>query len=109
MRGLQVFVLAIWVVLLAVTWRAATELGLDGGNVFFSDFSHPWRAQFNTDLALHLLLFAVWAFWRERSRLLGLACAVLCSLGGIFTFLYLLVAVYRARGDTRVLLLGAHA
>jgi hypothetical protein len=109
MRGFQLFVLAIWVVLLAVTWRAAAELGLGGGNVFFADFSHPWRAQFNADLSLHLLLFAVWVGWRERSKLLGCICAVLCAFGGIFTFLYLLLAVLRARGDARALLLGAHA
>ena len=109
MQGLRLFVLAAWVVLLAVTWRAAAELGLGAGNVFFSDFSHPWRAQFNADLSLHLLLFAVWVFWRERSKPLGVVCAVLCVLGGIFTFLYFLVALYRARGDARVLLLGAHA
>jgi hypothetical protein len=29
--------------------------------------------------------------------------------GGVFTFLYLAVAVHRARGDARALLLGAHA
>jgi hypothetical protein len=109
MQGLRLFVLAVWVVLLVVTWRAAAELGLAGGNVFVSDFSHPWRAQFNTDLSLHLLLFAVWVFWREHSKLLGLVCALLCALGGIFTFPYFLFAVYRARGDARVLLLGTHA
>jgi len=109
MRGFRLFVLAIWVALLAVTWRAVSELGLGGGNVFFADFSQPWRAQFNTDLSLHILLFAVWVFWREHSKLLGLVCAVFCALGGIFTFLYILVAVSRARGDARVLLLGAHA
>ncbi len=109
MQGLRLFVLAGWVVLLAVTWRAAAELGFAAGNVFFSDFSHPWRAQFDTDLSLHLLLFAVWVFWREHSKPLGLVCAVLCALGGLFTFPYLLVAMSRARGDARVVLLGAHA
>jgi len=102
MRGFRLFVLAIWVILIAITWRAAAELGLGVGDVFFSDLSHPWRAQLNADLSLHLLLFAVWAFWRD-------ACAAFCVLGGLFTFLYLLAAVYRARGDARVLLLGAHA
>jgi hypothetical protein len=109
MRGFRLFVSAIWIVLLLVTWRATAELGVGGGNVFFSDFSHPWRAQFNADLSLHLLLFAVWVVWREHSKVLGLVCAVFCALGGIFTFLYLLVAVFRAQGDTRALLLGAHA
>lgn len=109
MQGFRVFVLALWGILLVVTWRAAAELGFGAGNLFFSDFSHPWRAQFNADLSLHLLLFAVWVFWRERSKVVGGACALLCVLGGVFTFPYLLVAVYRARGDVRALLLGAHA
>lgn len=109
MQGFRLFVFAIWVVLLAVTWRAVAEMGMGGGNVFFADFSQPWRAQFNTDLSLHLLLFAVWVFWRERSKLIGLACAVLCAFGGIFTFPYLFASLLRSRGDVRVLLLGSHA
>ena len=60
MRRLQLLVPAAWVVLFAVTWRAAAELGFGGGNAFFTDFSHPSRAQFNTDLSLQLVLFAVW-------------------------------------------------
>jgi hypothetical protein len=109
MRGFRLFVLAIWVVLFAITWRAAVELGLGGGTAFLSDLSHPWRAQFNIDFSLHLLLFAAWVFWREPSKLVGLVCALLCTLGGLFTFLYLFVAVSRAGGNVRVLLLGAHA
>ena len=109
MQGLRGFLIAIWVVLLAVSWRAVAELGLAGGDVFLSDFSHPWRAQFNTDLLLHLLLIAVWVVWREPSKLVGAACAVLCAFGGIFTFAYLFVAILRSGGDARVLLLGRHA
>jgi hypothetical protein len=109
MRGFRIFVLAIWLALIAVTWRAVADLGAGAGTVFFSDFSHPWRAQFNTDLSLHLLLFGIWVFWREGSKLLGVVGAVLCVFGGLFTFLYLLVAAFRARGDARALLLGAHS
>lgn len=109
MQGFRVFVIAIWVVLLAVSWRAVAELGLAGGNVFLTDFSHPWRAQFNADLSLHLLLIAVWVVWREPSKLAGIACAVLCALGGVFTFAYLFVSILRSGGDARVVLLGRHA
>ena len=109
MRGFRVFVALCWIVLLAVTWRAVAELGMGAGTVFFSDFSQPWRAQFNTDFSLHLLLFAVWVFWREHSKLVGIACAVFCAFGGIFTFAYLLVSLARSRGDVRDLLLGTHA
>ena len=108
MQAFRLFALVVWLVLLVVTWRAVAELGVSGGNIFFSDFAHPWRAQFDTDLSLHLVLFAVWVFWRETSKPVGLACALLCVLGGVFTFLYLSVAAWRAR-DARALLLGAHA
>ena len=109
MRAFQVFLVVIWVALLVVTWRAIPALGLGGGNVFVLDLSHPWRAQFNVDFLLHLLLFAVWVFWREASKLVGLVCAVLCVFGGMFTFPYLLVLALRSRGDFRAFLLGTHA
>lgn len=109
MRGLWLFALVIWVVLLAVTWHAIAAMGFGGGNLFFADFAHPWRAQFNTDFSFHVLFIAIWVFWRAQSKPLGLLFALLCALGGVFTFAYLAVAAYRARGDTRVLLLGAHA
>jgi hypothetical protein len=109
MQGFRIFVVAIWAVIFAVTWRAVAEAGFGGGNIFFADFAEPWRAQFNTDLSLHLLLFAVWVFWRERSKAVGLTCALLCSLGGLFTFVYLFASLLRSRGDVRALLLGSHA
>jgi len=109
MQSFRIFLLVMWLVLLAVTWRAVAELGMGGGMVFLSDFSQPWRAQFNTDFSLHILLFAVWVFWREHSKLVGAACAVLCALGGVFTFPYLFASVLRSQGDVRSLLLGSHA
>ena len=108
MQGFRAFIALGWIVLVAVSWRAVAEMGLDGGAVFLSDFSQPWRAQFYTDLSLHLLLFAVWVFWREQSKLVGIACAVLCAFGGVFTFPYLFVSLLRSQGDTRALLLGSH-
>lgn len=109
MRALQVLFLVIWVVMLAISWNAVGQLGIEGGNLFFADFAHPWRAQFNTDLTLHLLLFAIWVFWREGSKPIGILWALLCAFGGLFTFAYLLIAAYRAGGDARALLLGARA
>lgn len=108
MQGFRVFVVIGWTVLLAVTLRAVAAMGMGAGTVFFTDFSQPWRAQFNTDLSLHLLLFAVWVFWREHSKLVGIACAVLCAFGGIFTLLYLFVSLQRSKGDVRALVLGSH-
>ena len=109
MNALRFLLVILWILIVGITWHALQELGSDGGMVFVTDFSHPWRAQFNTDFSIHLLLFAIWVFWREKSKALGLMAALLCTLGGMFTLLYLLFATYRAQGDAKVLLLGAHS
>lgn len=108
MKAFQFLLVVLWVLMIGITWRALHLLGSEGGMVFVTDFLHPWRAQFNTDFFLHLLLFATWVFWREKSKAVGLVCALLCMLGGMFTFLYLAIAVYLAKGDVKTLLLGAH-
>jgi len=108
MSSLKFLLALLWAALVIITWRALHELGSDGGMVFVSDFLHPWRAQFNTDFSVHLLLLAIWVYWREQSKAVGIACALLCLLGGLFTLPYLWLAVHRARGAFRRLLLGAH-
>jgi hypothetical protein len=97
-----------WAVLLIVTLQAVSSLGLDAaGQTFFDDLSHPWRAQFNADFGLHLLLVAAWMVWRSKSLLVGLLCGLLAILmGGLFTLAYLLVASIRVQGDFRKVLLG---
>jgi hypothetical protein len=108
MSFLRGYLIIAWLVLVAVTAHAVMTLGVEGGNIFLTDFAHPWRAQFNTDFTLHVLPIAAWILWREPSKLVGLLCAVGTMAGGLFTLLYLLVASFRARGDVRQLLLGKH-
>ncbi len=97
-----------WLGLFAVSVKALQLMGLNSaGTVFISDFDHPWRAQFNTDLGLHLLLAGSWMIYRTRSLAIGALCAVLAiNLGGLFTLAYVLVASFRAEGDFRKVLLG---
>jgi uncharacterized membrane protein len=109
MKTLQALLAMFWIAMLAVTFYAVRALGSEGGMVFLSDFMHPWRAQFNTDFSLHIVLIAIWVFWREKSKALGSICALLCLMGGLFTFLYLLIAVHRAKGNAKNLMLGTHA
>ena len=109
MTALKVLLIVLWVLLVGITVHAIQVLGSEAGMVFLSDFLHPWRAQFNTDFAIHLLLFIVWVVWREESKVVGLILAALCLMGGLFTLLYLLFAIYRAKGEPEKLLLGAHA
>lgn len=101
---------AAWLRLLMVTIDAGQTLGWDkAGDFFFGDMAHPWRAQFNTDFFCMLLLIAVWMVWRSKSRLLGVLFAVLSIMGGcLFTFAYLLVQSFRAKGNMAAVLLGRH-
>jgi hypothetical protein len=109
MKALQALLVVLWLLLTGLTVHAVQTLGSAGGAVFFSDFAHPWRAQFNTDFSIHLLLFILWVFWREPSKTVGLTFGMLCLLGGLVTPLYLLMAIHRAAGDPKKFLLGAHA
>jgi hypothetical protein len=105
---LRGYLIVAWLALVAVTAHAVMVLGVEGGNVFLTDFAQPWRAQFNTDFMLHVLPVAAWILWREPSKPVGLLCAIGTMAGGLFTLLYLLVASFRAQGDVRQLLLGKH-
>lgn len=100
-----------WLGLLAVSVNAVRQLGLGAaGDVFFSDMSHPWRAQYNTDFLLHVVLVAAWMVYRSRSWIVGLICGLLAiNVGGVFTLAYILVATFQAKGDMRKVLLGWRA
>ena len=100
----------VWIVLMVVSARALQQMGIDGANVFITDFSHPWRAQFYTDFSAHVILIALWMIYREPKLWVGIICAILAAfIGGAFSLAYILVATFRADGDSRKLLLGKHA
>jgi len=100
-----------WLVLAFVRVQAIRKLGLAaGGTTFISDMTQPWRAQFNSDFGLHLLLVAAWMIFRTRPWWLGVLCALLAiNMGGMFTLAYLLMIAIRAQGDMRTVLLGWRA
>lgn len=109
MGSLKVLMVIFWIVLVTITVFAMQSLGSEGGMVFITDFSHPWRAQFNADFLMHIFLFCIWVFYREESKVVGLIAALLSLMGGLFTFIYLAYAFHRAKGDPRKFLLGTHA
>ncbi|QKS00289.1 hypothetical protein F9288_12135 [Sphingomonas sp. CL5.1] len=102
--------LAAWVIMLWVSRHAIAAMGTSAaGAVFFGDMAHPWRAQFNVDFGLHLLLIAAWMLYRARNVATGLITALLAIMcGGAFTFAYLAWLVWTTRGDPRAILLGQH-
>ena len=98
---LRTALLAAWIAMVFVSVRAIT------GDVFFADFAHPWRAQFNTDLILHLGLVGGWIAWREKRLVTGIPFAILSvMMGGVFTLAYMLVRTFTTKGDMRAVLLG---
>jgi uncharacterized protein DUF1475 len=98
-----------WIVLLWITLDAIWRMGASAAAlVFLGDFAHPWRAQFNTDFSLTLLLVAAWMIYRSRSWITGIICALLAIiLGSLFTIPYLLAVSFQTGGDIRTLLLGS--
>ncbi len=111
MTALHIFLAGLWLAVATVTVWALASLGLLAAPAtFFGDLSHPWRGQFYADLEAHLLLAGAWMIYRERSRGIGILCALLTLLlGALFSLPYILQASLRARGDARRLLLGARA
>ena len=107
---LKTYLILAWIIITAITIYAVSTLGINFLQYFFGDMlTNGWRMQINIDFAIHLILFALWVIWREESRTTGIVCAVLVSLGGFFTCLYLLHRLYKADGNIKGLLLGRHA
>lgn len=69
-----------------------------------------WRTQFDFDFIIHLLLLAFWVVWREgataKAYLFGFLSII---MGGMFSFPYIVFAIYKAKAQPRALLLGVHA
>jgi len=113
MRPLTVFTLlagvAAWITLLAISAIAIAQMGYDAAGVtFIGDFGHAWRAQFNADFSIHLLLMAAWMIWRSRSWPVGLVCGLMTiCLGAVFLLPYLALAWWRG-GTLEAAILGKH-
>ena len=111
MQILRALLIVGWLVVMGVSMHAIQAMGASASaDIFMRDFSHPWRAQFNTDFSLHLLLMALWILYREKSLIRGIPFAMLSIVGGgAFSLAYILVATFAAKGDFGRLLLGGHA
>jgi hypothetical protein len=82
-------------------------MGFDAaGSTFFADFAHPWRAQFNGDFSVHLLLMASWIVYREKRLAVGIPLGLGALMGGVFSFAYIFLATFGTGGSFTKLLLG---
>ena len=109
MATLRLFLIVSTITIYAMTLIASALHGINWPAVAVGDLlALNWRSQFNTDFIIYLLLFAAWISWREGGTARGYALGVLSVvMGGMFSFPYLLRAMYVAKGDPIEVLLGA--
>ncbi len=70
----------------------------------------PWGIVSLVDLYVGFILFCGWIFFREKSPVVAVLWAVAMMVLGNFTAsLYVLVALFRSRGDWRRFWLGHRA
>lgn len=111
MKKVSYFLIASTVIIYGVTVLAIQKAGFNWPIFYFGDMLKlDWRSQFNTDFLIHLLLLASWISWREGFTVKGHVFGFLSIImGGMFGFPYILVAIYRAKGNPQKLLLGVHS
>ncbi len=111
MAALRSFLLLATVIIFAISIYVAFTSGVNWPKVYFGDIlDFGWRSQFNIDFLIHLFLLATWIAWREGFTAKGYIFAFLSIfLGGMFGFPYLIVAIAKAKGDPKAVLLGIHA
>lgn len=108
---LIIFFILIWGIMLVKTIVVSTN----EPESFFSPFyvimlDSTWQSHFNVDLFLFSMVFAVWAIYREKSLFVGFTVGIFSILfGGVFSFLYLIICAFRARGNLYLLLNGKKA
>jgi hypothetical protein len=109
MLGFRVFMVAIFLSLVAYTAVTISNHGWNLLPVFFGDMrAMTWPGQFNFDFMSFLLLSGLWVSWRHKFSLAGIALGAVAVFGGmLFLSLYLLVVSVRAKGNVEELLLGA--
>lgn len=108
MTAFRGFLMTAWTVLVVYTVVVVADHGMGLLPIFFGDMARMgWPGQFNLDFMILLMLSATWVAWRHRFSKVGLALGLVALFGGAgFLCPYLLLALGRANGDPRTLLLG---
>ena len=108
MTGFRVFLVAIFLTLIAFTGVVIANHGWGLFTVFFGDIlKMGWAGQFNLDFMFMLALSALWVAWRHDFSGTGIALGVLALFGGAsFQTVYLLIVSLQEKGDMQAILLG---
>lgn len=110
MWKLQISLVIFTLLIYALTISGINAQGWFWPAVFFGDLLQlNWRAQFNGDFLMHLLLLATWTWWREGGGVRGSVIGFLCVfMGGMFSFPYLLYLIIRNKGSFTSVFMGVH-
>lgn len=108
MKGFQILLCIMIVGICGYTGIVGLNHGWDLLPIFFGDIAAmTWPGQFNFDFGCFLILSGLWVAWRSNFSPGGLALSVAAFFGGMmFLSPYLLIAIYRADGDVKEVLLG---
>lgn len=75
----------------------------DGGELL----QNPWGVMSMVDLYVGFGLFSMWIFFRERSKVMALVWTILMMVLGFFTAcIYILIALYKSKGDWHYVFFG---
>lgn len=109
MGAFRVLLVILFLCISGYTAVVAANHGFGLLEVFLGDIAKfGWPGQFNVDFTSFLVLSALWLAWRHHFSPAGLALGVLGFFGGgLMLSVYLLWASFDAKGDPKVLLLGA--
>jgi hypothetical protein len=109
MTAFRILLIALFLIIAGYTAMVAAQHGLNLLPIFFGDIATmAWPGQFNVDFTSFLTLSALWLTWRHDFSAAGMGLAILGFFGGgLFLSAHLLIATFKARGDMKVLLLGA--
>jgi len=82
---------------------AVGDFGLDGGEIL----RNPWGIVSMVDLYTGFVLFSAWIIYREKSALSSISWVILMMVLGFFTAsLYVLIALFRSRGNWKQFWMG---
>jgi len=97
-----------WCIFAALCLYVVGTVGWSGASLFFSDiYAGTWRAIYNVDFIIHILLVAGWVAWKEEFSFLGVLTAFFCICGGaLFTLWYLFYLSVVNKGDFAKILVG---
>ena len=101
MSAFRVFLVVVFVSILAYTAVTISNHGLNLLPIFFGDMkAMAWPGQFNFDFMTFLMLSALWTAWRNQFSAKGLILAVFAFFGGmLFLSAYLFYLTFQANGS----------